>query len=964
MKISLESFLAVVKRSGLIPADRLQTELEAFQSQSAAAGDAQAFADHLVSRNLVTPWQTEKLLQGKHKGFFLGKYRLLSLLGKGGMSSVYLAEHVLMRRRCAIKVLPAKRVNDTSYLGRFHREAQAVAALDHPNIVRAYDVDHEKDGPVEIHFLVMEYVDGSSLLDLVNRDGPLPAVTAAEYIRQAALGLEHAHRAGLIHRDIKPGNLLVDSSGVVKVMDLGLARFFTGQEDESLTIQYDEKVLGTADYLAPEQAVDSHAIDARADIYSLGCTLYFLLTGHPPFPQGTLPQRLMAHQTKEPTPLEQERPDVPPRLAAIVRRMMAKKPDDRYPTAAATAEALAEWLAAEGGAAWNELRSKLASAGIDPGTSSARMGSGRAAEAVAPPPTDRSPPAPAPPEDESLGAFLARLSGTNLPAQPATSAELEPKPTVVPAPRPTPAPQPRRSDSSTRQRGRETVSTPATSGPSPPSAARTGSPSSKIKRGAATTPAPPVATPAAEPPVVEAVLAEPVEAEPVLAEPPLSTPAAGATSPLRRSSRRRQAIPPLFWIYGGAGAGVLLVVVIAVRLISGGGETPPAPPPVTLAPNTSAATSPSPTSPSAVASPRPARPLPESPADVSVGPQGNFATIAEALAYVLENPPLSPNESRLIRVAGGETYPERIDITSWNFGVLHIRSEGDRRAALKPKGAGPVLSINGSSRVRVEGLRIDAADQPTAVFLAGVLNGTQLANLEIVGFREVGIEGDRAVGLSSGRLELRDLVLTAGRPEAHGLRFTAPSLGSFAGGVEQITFANITCVGPFDVGLRLAGTLRQVTVQKCRFHNLKTGLELDLDQAEVERVLVENNTFHKLARGIALQGTPAGVSEWTIQKNLFVGLTGPEIALTNVSDEALANLAARGRVSHNWTDRPAEAVGQNRWDLFANQGKTAVGDVEFISTEPAAAEFLKPRRNDLRVPQAPGSDKFIGAVPP
>lgn len=962
MKISLESFLAVVKRSGLIPADRLQAELEAFQSRSGSAGDAQAFAEHLTERNLVTPWQTEKLLQGKHKGFFLGKYRLLSLLGKGGMSSVYLAEHVLMRRRCAIKVLPAKRVNDTSYLGRFHREAQAVAALDHPNIVRAYDVDHEKDGNVEIHFLVMEYVDGSSLLDLVNRDGPLSPVVAAEYIRQAALGLEHAHRAGLIHRDIKPGNLLVDSSGVVKVMDLGLARFFTGQDDESLTIQYDEKVLGTADYLAPEQAVDSHAIDARADIYSLGCTLYFLLTGHPPFPQGTLPQRLMAHQTKEPTPLEQQRPDVSPKLAAIVRRMMAKKPDDRYPTAAATAEALVEWLSAEGGAAWNELRSKLATAGIDPGTSSTRTSSLRLGES-APATPAAPPPAPAPPEDDNLGAFLARLSGVDRPAVPA-GAPPEPEPTLPPAPpaRGTPAPQPRGSDSSTRQRGRTAVAAPAASAPTAPSAPRTSSPSSKIRKTAAPAAAAPAATPvAAEPPVVEAVLAEPVEAEPAAVDTPLSAPPTGATSPLRRASRRRQTIPPQYWIYGGAGAGVLLVVAITISLMSGGGETPPVPTPPTPTPNTAAAT---PASPTTVSPPRPARPLPASPAEVTVGPTGNFATITEALAYVLENPPLAPNETRLIKVAGGQTYPERIDVTSWNFGVLHIRSDGEQRAVLKPKGAGPVLSINGSSRVRIEGLRIDAADQSAAVRLTGVLNGTQLANLEIVGFREVGIEGDRAVGLNSGRLELRDLVLTARRSEAHGIRFTAPSLGSFAGGIEQVTFANVTCIGPFDVGLRLAGTLRQVTVQKCRFHNLKTGIELDLAEAEVERVLVENNTFHKLARGLALQGSPTGISEWTIQKNLFLGLTGPEVDITNVSDAALANLKAKGRVSHNWTDRPADAAGQNRWDLFANQGKTAIGDVEFASTEPSAGDFLQPRRGDLRVPQAPGADKFIGALPP
>jgi len=214
-----------------------------------------------------------------------------------------------MRRRCAIKVLPWKLVKDSSYLQRFHREAQAVAALDHPNIVRAYDIDHEKDGNLEIHFLVMEYVEGRNLFDMVQSVGPLPAAIVAEYIRQGAQGLAHAHKAGMVHRDVKPGNFIVDQNGTVKLMDLGLARLAANESDHSLTIAHDERVLGTADYLAPEQAVDSHLVDTRADLYSLGCTMYFLLTGRPPFNEGTLTQRLLAHQTKEPTPIEQLRPD-------------------------------------------------------------------------------------------------------------------------------------------------------------------------------------------------------------------------------------------------------------------------------------------------------------------------------------------------------------------------------------------------------------------------------------------------------------------------------------------------------------------------------------------------------------------------------------------------------------------------------------------------------------------------------
>lgn len=348
-RISAESFLSLIKQSGLIEADRLERELEDLQGDGSDTSDSNSLANSFIERELLTQWQAEKLLKGKHKGFSLGKYRLLKLLGKGGMSSVYLAEHLLMRRQCAIKVLPIKRVNDTSYLARFHREAQAVASLDHPNIVRAYDIDHEVEGDKEIHFLVMEHVNGQSLQEIIKDRGPLSLDDTAEYFRQAALGLENAHANGLIHRDVKPGNLLVDQNEVVKVLDLGLARFSNPTEDNPLTLTHDEKVLGTADYLAPEQALDSHMVDCRADIYGLGCTAYFAMTGHPPFRDGTLAQRLMWHQTKEPPEIAESRPDVAETqrgqaLVDIVKKMMAKKPDERYQTMSKASEDLEQWL--------------------------------------------------------------------------------------------------------------------------------------------------------------------------------------------------------------------------------------------------------------------------------------------------------------------------------------------------------------------------------------------------------------------------------------------------------------------------------------------------------------------------------------------------------------------------------------------------------------------------------------------
>ena len=192
-KLTAESFFNLVQQSGLVEPRKLQSLTEQIQQAGVDTSDATAVAEWLVGHGTLTQWQTNKLLQGKHKGFTLGKYRLMELLGKGGMSSVYLAEHQLMRRRCAIKVLPIKRVNDSSYLERFHREARAVASLDHPNIVRAYDIDHEMDGDREIHFLVMEHVNGQSIQDIVKSHGILSFEQTAEYYRQAALGLDNAH---------------------------------------------------------------------------------------------------------------------------------------------------------------------------------------------------------------------------------------------------------------------------------------------------------------------------------------------------------------------------------------------------------------------------------------------------------------------------------------------------------------------------------------------------------------------------------------------------------------------------------------------------------------------------------------------------------------------------------------------------------------------------------------------------
>ncbi len=351
-KLPGDKFLELLRRSDLVDAKSLDKSLAELSTQKGEAAllDGDVVSEHLINAGLITAWQRDKLMEGRHKGFFVGKYKLHSLLGAGGMSHVYLAEHRQMRRRVAIKVLPKGKTNNTSYLERFYLEARAAAALDHPNIVRAYDIDFDEEQ--NVHYFVMEYVQGRDLQGTVKQRGPLPYVEAADFIRQAALGLEHAHQVGMVHRDIKPANLLIDLKGTVRILDMGLARFDEPEKDAekaSLTVTHEENVLGTADYLAPEQAINSHSVDARADIYSLGCTLYYLLTGRPPFPEGSITQRLLKHQNAEPAPIVKTRPDVPKEIVDICRKMMAKKPEQRFQTAEDVAMALTGFISAARG---------------------------------------------------------------------------------------------------------------------------------------------------------------------------------------------------------------------------------------------------------------------------------------------------------------------------------------------------------------------------------------------------------------------------------------------------------------------------------------------------------------------------------------------------------------------------------------------------------------------------------------
>jgi serine/threonine protein kinase len=334
---TVDDFLAIVMKSGVVDPGRIDSHLQPLRAIGKLPESPNALGDLLVSDGLLTRFHVQNFLQGKYLGFTLGNYKIIDLLGSGGMSAVYLCED--KQRRCfAVKVLPRSLAKDPIILKRFYREARASAALDHPNIVRGHDVGQEK----QQHFFIMEYVDGISLQELVANKGPLPIADAANYVRQAAIGLQHAYQAGLIHRDIKPGNLLLDRNGTIKILDMGLSRFYN-DEDSVLT----KDVVGTLDYLAPEQARDSHSVDIRADIYSLGGTFYYLLTGRSPLVADTHDPRAIAQQTCKPPAIDELRPEVPAALVAVVDRMMALDPNQRYSIPAAVVKGLAPWSSDE-----------------------------------------------------------------------------------------------------------------------------------------------------------------------------------------------------------------------------------------------------------------------------------------------------------------------------------------------------------------------------------------------------------------------------------------------------------------------------------------------------------------------------------------------------------------------------------------------------------------------------------------
>ena len=953
-KPNIESFVAVLKKSGLVESDRLQKAVASYTAGGGSTEDSTKLAEHLISNSTVTRWQAEKLLQGKHKGYFLGKYRLLSLLGKGGMSSVYLAEHTLMRRRCALKVLPTKRVHDSSYLARFHREAQAVASLDHPNIVRAYDVDHQADRENEIHFLVMEYVEGDSLQELVQKNGVCGFLDAAEYTRQSALGLHHAHEAGMVHRDVKPANLLVDPNGVVKVLDLGLARFFTGDEnEESLTVAHDEKVLGTADYLAPEQALDSHTVDARADLYGLGCTLYFLLTGRPPFIEGTLTQRLMAHQTKTPPAVESLRTDTPASLAAIVRKMMEKKAENRHATARELADALFAWIDENADDAWRKAHS-----GIYGTSRKKEVGANATAVPVAKPVIAmpvaspsvfdftqpaapvRKPPSTKPDSatkltlpssaasqsvDPELSNFFASISGS----QPVVTPKSSPKQPVASPPsllKPPP-----------HLAAKSSFKLPATAKPE----------SDKSLPQQIEPTAPPLATASEFPEFSSTVpTVKPASSSSIISRATASTsdvvprPTKVASPPSLFKSKTL----PVSILAGIAGGFCVLLLLVSYSIGWLGDSTA----------NTKGS---------------PPTKWPADKREITVGGnKADFRSIVEALRAVrLRFEPSGPEDQFVIRIAAG-IYKERISIDAsqrksktakakqktdkpadpdWPEGIKLIGEEG---TILEPPGDAPVIRLKEISRLVIEGIEVNATDKSVAIEMSGYMPDTQLNSLTIRGFADTGISCVGVHGTAFGDSQSREVVFDKLRLEPNSGASTAVGIRMRGNALNSSSFIIVRgCrfVGSLSAGIAFSGTEPySITMTENIFSQVRDGVHFEA--APWKNIVLVNNTFHDGRHGILFSKMPVDSAvNLTFRRNLFSQMSVAEGMVQTGYDESQFNGFASKEppgLEDNWSDRPAPEKPQSGeiQGLFAQNGKRGEKGFAFASTEIKDPKFLAP----------------------
>lgn len=994
-KVTGESFVSHVKQSGLVLEDQLKRLWKEWKDAGVAVDDPQILADRMIDRNLLTRWQVDKLLQGKHKGFFLGKYRLLSHLGTGGMSSVYLAEHIVMRRRVAIKVLPQARLEDSSYLQRFHREAQAVAALDHPNIVRAYDVDQEG----KLHFLVMEYVPGLSLQDMVTQQGPLGYVPTAEYVRQAADGLQAAHDTGVIHRDIKPGNLLLDDKGVIKLLDLGLARMIDDGEQNSLTIQHDEKVLGTADYLAPEQAIDSHTVDTRCDIYSLGCTTYFMLTGHPPFAEGTLAQRLLAHQTRQPPSISKDRPDISPSLLAIIDKMMHKKQDERYQTAREVAQAMLQWLRENGGEEWGKLN-PLAAASTEGNSNSTISGHSSIHESAvangtvaasaddsivdprsaAPAPSTPGAPAQTHEGDPALSEFFTHLAGpANIPAPRKPGDSLRKKqgsnpqmggakpavPSSSSAPASSSGPENKNGPASKKlaaagsdkagvrpagQKSSPKQSTPTTSSLSPLA------PSAPASKSAARQSDPDLAFLQGE---HSASGENEEDASLDLASETSSGPEAGGISgsgarsgarPGRSGPRgRRTAVSHPVWQRfldqlrnrepRALAITVATVAVLVAALWWGFASKG------TRTSRRARGTDDDGSASVTTGGIRQAAIPDAQRMEWTVGKSLELKTIASVLKKIAELPKEGKRIAHLIRLTQGD-YPERIVLSTTDPQLIQFVVPEGERVVLNPPDNKPVVQISGSYEgFRLEGCTLEAKGRTVAIAISGQVPRLELRNLIIQNYMQTGLEG---LGISGGSDKSSRCVLSQlkflpakGSATTVGIHFKAEMLP-----LDNIQVKDCHFAGPLKTGIALETAAERVEFNECLFDRPEIGISVK-EGLRLHDVVFANGTYYSGNRGIVFAGMPSKESELIgFCNNLFYEQKGPAVIVEKgYSKTDFVGMVARWSGAgylYNWTT--ADKVGPSEVDLFKDTGKLKVKpEVEFISIDPENPRFLVPK---------------------
>jgi serine/threonine protein kinase len=337
----MKQFLRAALRSKLLERSILRAAFNALPAER--RHDAEALADLLVHDGKLSRYQARKLLQGASAGLLFGHYQVLAFIGKGGASNVYLARDQRTQQLVALKILSSRRARaNGNLLARFRREMEICRRVDHANIARAYAAGVYRGIP----YIAMEYIPGKSLYRLVAQQGPLSVPQAARLFAEVAAGLDHAHRQGIIHRDLKPSNILVTADGHAKVLDFGLALVRGEPSEKRSVIGGKGYVVGTMDYLAPEQAHDAAGVDARSDIYALGCALYHALTGQPPFPGGEPIDKIRCHCYVEPVPISQLKPEIPVKFAALVYTMMAKRPDERFATAARVRQELVTWVCA------------------------------------------------------------------------------------------------------------------------------------------------------------------------------------------------------------------------------------------------------------------------------------------------------------------------------------------------------------------------------------------------------------------------------------------------------------------------------------------------------------------------------------------------------------------------------------------------------------------------------------------